>query len=88
MTILSSKLQEIGFIKVQGQQVTPKQCINISQDSIYFSKNSMEVGLLIIIPGPSAHNTHLAFLDVIMGKSFTNNERIRDQELLLAVCHV
>jgi len=54
LTILSSKLQEIGFIKVQVQQVTPKQCINISQDSIYFSKNSTEVGLLIITPGPSA----------------------------------
>ena len=35
---ISSKLQEIDFIKVQGQQVTPKQFINTRQGSIYFSR--------------------------------------------------
>ena len=88
MTIFSSKLQEIGFIKVQGQKLLLNNSLISAKTVFTVAENSTVLGLLIIIPGSSAHNTHLTFLDVIMDKSITNNERIRDQKLLLAVCHV
>jgi len=36
LTILSLELQEMGFIKVQGKQITPKPLINISKNCINF----------------------------------------------------
>jgi len=38
-------------------------------------ENSVELGLVIVILVFSAYNTSVAFLDVIMGTSFINNEK-------------
>jgi hypothetical protein len=88
LTILSSKLQEIGFIKVQGQQLLLNNSLIPAKKVLTLAESSPDLGLVIIIPKSSAHKTQLALLDVIMGKSDINNKRIRYQELLLVVRHV
>lgn len=73
MTILNLELQEMGFMKVQGQQIIPKPIIISAKTVLTLVENSTELGLVVIWLVLSVYNTNLAFLDVVVGMSFINN---------------
>jgi hypothetical protein len=66
------ELQEMSFIKGQGQQITSKPLINISKNCINFGGkfSRIRTGILLVL---SVYYTNLAFLDIVVGTSFINN---------------
>jgi hypothetical protein len=65
----------MGFVKVQGHQITPKPFIISAKIVFTLVENSTVLEPVIIKLVSSACNINIAFLEVIKGKSFINNKK-------------